>query len=577
MKPLKYTGPNCVKRNHGGSAFQPTDAWTCRLRGFLRSRVPRGLLVVGAGVFALLWLLVRSGIKPSRMSYPCQQSAFSLAVAAFGIPGVSAVLQGRQRLLALLRTGPGIITAAAAGALVVLVVGVNSAVPRWRLGTSGFSGAGTAALVTPPMGYRPHVYVVGHARGIQPGRLGGVDDLITLMGSSDFKWHRSSTIGLTSGPDGLIEPNDVVLIKVNAQWAERGGTNTDVLRGVIRRIVEHPDVFAGEVIVADNGQGSGNLNRTTNNAVDPGQSPQDVVNDFITEGWTVSTWLWDTIRSTPVSEYAAGDTTSGYVVSPTPDPETGVRVSYAKFRSVPGTYISYKYGVWQPESGTYDPNRLVVINMPVLKTHSIYAVTAAVKNHMGVVTQSLSTGSHGSVGFGGLGSVMAEVRVPDLTILDCIWVLARPGMGPSASYALASRRDLLLAGRDPVALDAWAVKFILIPQIVANGYSYSSYASTQNPDNPQSTFRQYLDRSMSELLAAGLQTTNDYTAALVHRWAGDSDEDGDLDLFDFDDFQACLTGPGVPAAPACAPNDADEDGAITMNDFLAFQAAFTGS
>ena len=36
---------------------------------------------------------------------------------------------------------------------------------------------------------------------------------------------------------GLIARNDVVLIKVNAEWPERGMTNTDVVKGLIARIV----------------------------------------------------------------------------------------------------------------------------------------------------------------------------------------------------------------------------------------------------------------------------------------------------------------------------------------------------
>jgi len=371
-------------------------------------------------------------------------------------------------------------------------------------------------IATPPADYHPAVYLVNNARGVEPGRYGGVDDLITVIGSSGLKWHRSANVGPTAGPGGIIARDDVVIIKINAQWAQRGGTNSDVLRGIIRRIVEHPDGFVGEIVVADNGQGSGSLDRTENNAEDHGQSPQDVVNDFAAEGWSVSTKLWDAFRTVSVGEYSGGDATDGYVVAATPDAETGVRVSYPKFQSPRGTRISYKYGVWDPGSSTYAHDRLVVINVPVLKTHSIYAVTGAVKNHMGVITQSLGTDSHAGVGRGGLGSVLAEVRVPNLTILDCIWILARPGLGPSASYDQVSRRDQLAASTDPVALDSWAVKNILIPQIQANGYTAANYGSTQDPDNPASVFRQYLDRSMNEMLTAGIPTTNDYNA--VRLW-----------------------------------------------------------
>jgi hypothetical protein len=455
-------------------------------------------VIIGLG--ALCWLLVRSGPKPNRLTYPCQQSALSLATAALGAPLVLAVLAGRAGVRRFLRSPRGI--AAAGGFATLSLFLIASAYDR---------PAGPAVIATPPADYFPAVYLVNNARGPENGRFGGIDDLISVMGVTGLKWHRSAALGLTSGPTGLIDRDGVVLIKVNAQWSQRGGTNTDVLRGILRRIVEHPDGFIGEIVVADNGQGAGSLARSQNNAENQGQSVQYVVNDFAAEGWRVSTSLWDNIRQNPVGEYASGDLNDGYVLATEADPQTGIRVSYPKFRTVAGTYLSYKEGVWDADSGVYDRQRLVVINVPVLKTHSIYGVTAAVKNHMGVVTQGLLTDSHNSVGEGGLGSVLAEVRMPDLTILDCIWILARPGSGPSASYAQASRRDQLVAGADPVALDAWAVKNILIPQVIANGYTPAQYAD-QDPDNPAGDFRRYLDRSMNEMLLAGIVTTNDYDA-----------------------------------------------------------------
>ena len=460
------------------------------------------ILVLLSGLIGLTWLLLRSGSKPSRLSYPCQQSALGLAATAFGAPVAIAALSGRERLLGLLRRRAGM----AAGGGLATLAGVLAVI-----GSS--DEAPPADQLTPPADYHPDIFLVNNARGPTPQRFGGIDDIASVMQSAGRPWHRSAIFGPTSGPNGLFGTNDVVLIKVNAQWAQRGGTNTDVLRGIMRVIVEHVDGFAGEIVVADNGQGSGNLNRTENNAEDHGQSMQDVVDAFAAEGWKVSTKLWDTFRTAPVSEFSEGNSSDGYVVSGTLDAQTQIRVSYPKFRTAWGTSISYKFGIWDPATGTYDQSRLVVINVPVLKTHSIYGVTAAVKNHMGVITQSLSTDSHNGVGRGGLGSVLADVRMPDLTILDCIWVLARPGSGPSASYAQSSRRDQLVAGFDPVALDAWAVKNILVPQITANGYAMYP---AQDPDNPAGTFRMYLDRSMNELLAAEVPSTNDYLA--VRLW-----------------------------------------------------------
>ena len=61
----------------------------------------------------------------------------------------------------------------------------------------------------------------------------------------------------------MIAADDVVLIKVNAQWKYRGCTNSDVIRGLVQKILEHPDGFRGEVVIVENGQGRGSLNCDT--------------------------------------------------------------------------------------------------------------------------------------------------------------------------------------------------------------------------------------------------------------------------------------------------------------------------
>ena len=69
------------------------------------------------------------------------------------------------------------------------------------------------------------------------------------------KFYKSARQDALSGPSGLIATNDVVVLKVNAQWKCRGCTNTDMLRGLIHRILGHPDGFKGEVVIFENGQG----------------------------------------------------------------------------------------------------------------------------------------------------------------------------------------------------------------------------------------------------------------------------------------------------------------------------------
>ncbi len=519
-------------------------------------------------LLAGLWLLLRSGMQPRRIAYPCQQASLMTVLTFLGLSraapsALNACRRARKRRRAAIGT-------AALGAAVVTGVLV------WTGAALRNVPRPVSPLSDPPPDYVADVFFVPRARGVLPGRFGGVDDLVTLMGTRGKKFYRSSLRSLTSGPDGLVAADSIVLFKINAQWPERGGTNTDLLRGLIRCLVEHPDGFTGEILVADNGQGGGSFDWPGSNAEDPAQSTADVVADFAAEGWRVATVRWDTIRYTAVQEYADGDLRDGYVVAAVPDPQTGIRVSYPKFRSPFGTYVSYKHGCWDPTRGIYQRDRLVVFNLPVLKTHFIYGVTAAVKNHMGVVTRELGTDAHAAVGRGGMGTVLAQVRLPDLTILDCIWILARPGLGPAAGYAQASRRNQLAAGTDPIALDLWAVRHILIPQIEQNGYRPEDYRDTQDPDNPDSIFRKYLDRSMTQLLASGVPCTNDESRIRVRVWMGDADADGDVDLTDQASFVSCRSGPGAEPPTACRVHDGDEDGDVDLRDAAAFQRTFTG-
>jgi len=139
------------------------------------------------------------------------------------------------------------------------------------------------------------IFVVNGTRGGD----GGITELINLMGKHGLFFYKSPEAGKNKGPNGLIARDDVVLIKVNSQWDQRGGTNTDLLKELIQAILDHPDGFIGEIIVADNGQAQygslgngGSFSWSISNAEDPSQSVQKVV-DMFSDSHKVSTYLWD--------------------------------------------------------------------------------------------------------------------------------------------------------------------------------------------------------------------------------------------------------------------------------------------
>jgi len=54
-------------------------------------------------------------------------------------------------------------------------------------------------------------------------------------------------------------------------------------------------------------------------------------------------------------------------------------------------------------------------------------------------------------------------------------------------------------------------------------------------------------------------------------------QDGVVNLFDYDTFQTCLTGPGGGPLPAgCNCYDFDADGVVTLEDFATVQEMFNG-
>ena len=525
-----------------------------------------------SGTLALLWLLLRSGTNPNRLAYPCQQAALATAKLAFGAPLVAAVLAGRHRVLRALRTPVGIVATAAA---LVLATGFGG----YRLWASEYRGPKPETRAD----YRAEVFhVTGCPQDPTGDRFVGLDNLLASMGDAGLKLYDSATLSLTSGPGGIIAPDDVVLVKINYQWDERGGTSTDLLRGVIRRIVDHPDGFTGQVVVCENAQfnSTSGFDRPLNNAQSQSQSPFDVVSVFQLQGHDVSLYDWTPTRYTQVQEYSTGDMADGYVVGAY-DAALHGRVSYPKFRTSSGKFVSLRYGVWDDVAGAYDRDKLKFVNLPVLKSHhATYGATASVKHYMGVVTRELSTSSHAAIQYGLLGALLGDIRPADLNILDAIWINANPYSGPWTTYAEATRRDELVASVDPVALDLFAVKNILIPGFLSNGYSPPWPSPSADPDLPGSAFRTYLDNSMYQILDAGYDATNDLTRIDVITGsgaAGDFDADSDVDEADRLQFLACFTGPGGgPVGPGCEAGDFDGDGDVDCDDWNRFRFVWTG-
>jgi len=314
----------------------------------------------------------------------------------------------------------------------------------------------------------------------------GVDALLQLLSAHGTKFYKSRKRNVLCGPSGLIATDDVVMLKVNAQWKCRGCTNTDMLRGLIHRILGHPDGFTGEVVIFENGQGRpGAFDGIHSNSDRPEYKPfpelegkvivnaeqQDVTTiDYLVNtvfaGKPVSSFLMDPFANVWITQ--DDHRTNGYR-------RIGERgsscISYPCFTTHGGHRIELKEGLW---TGSGHAHNFKLINCAVLKDHSgDIGMTGALKIVYG--TLSMSDGTSARRHYEDLGSQCArmwtEVRAPDLNILDCIWVsfgsMTAGGQHVSGCIGyppeITSRQNILLAGHDPLAIDYHANKHILLP------------------------------------------------------------------------------------------------------------------
>ncbi len=363
-------------------------------------------------------------------------------------------------------------------------------------------GVGTAALAThglhradangsPARVYRVHhVPVPDYAHS---NRHPGVESLIFSMAMDGCPFYQTSNPHPLGGTNGLIGVNDTVLFKVNAQWKYRGGTNTDVTRGVIQRILDHPDGFAGEVVIIENGQGRGSLNCDTTAGCDGGT--REVHANAENESHSFSWMVDELFQDTRVGERLLDGVRQAFIDENDHDTEGYRRdenaVSYPCFFTPQGRRIELKHGIW--DGASFDKSKLKWISIPTMKDHKDLNVTGCSKMMYGMMSLwGMPFDFHVPQEGGRLiGNFYSSVGEPVLHILDNIWV-------PHASLCgyppdTTTRRNMICAGFDPLAVDSWAARHILYP---------ISGDPAHDPDSP-GLFRSYLLEAVDVLNANG--------------------------------------------------------------------------
>lgn len=498
----------------------PGEGEGSRLKRILHKYVYGNVILMG--ILSLAWLIVRSGRKPTRMNYPCQKAALANTMVLFGGAAVPVAARMPRFLLGERADRPWLkaltrVTELAAAIAIVVAIVVTAT------GLGGPAGRTLSEMKAAAASLRPPVLRSGSAdassifvaQQIPPASEHGVDYLIQTMAGNGLDFFRSTQAGAASGPNGLIGKDDIVLIKVNGEWRFRGGTNTDVVKGLVDAIVRHPDGFTGEVAIVENGQWDSymdngqmdNANPDACNAQDHTQSFNDVALSYEARGYRVSTFDWTAVQTADVNDFDTGDPRSGYVYMPS------IQEGYPKFTTRFGTQISLRNGQWTGSG--YNNARVKFLNVPVLKDHGYAGVTCAVKHFMGFqdLWQRTQNAPHTPMVTEGLfGKIMVNVRMPDLNIADAIWVT--PAGGPNGPYETAVRLDKLVASQDPIALDYYCGKYLLMP------VSGNPRHDPNNMNGSTNAFRQMLASTRDQLLAGGKQATMDEAKMNVYtNWA----------------------------------------------------------
>lgn len=457
------------------------------------------------GFCAFLWVLLRSGTNPKRLSYPCQQAASSVAVG--WLVAVMALLGGGMLYRRIAKCAAG---AALIVGLIWLIAAIpllpgtrnekTASLPVWEVDdpistvfvmdsippTAGSLAAGDASV--------PDEYLVDPA----------IDTLLLMMEEKGVYLHKTG-----EHPSGVVGAGNVVIIKGNFQWTSRNTTSTDRIKGLIWRILQHPDGFSGEILICDNTQDIGTgIGENDNNSEDEEQSIPDVVGTFYAKGYPVYYWDWSYMWDLVVDEYSDGDYADGYVY------EMETKISYPKFRSPSGGYyISLRHGVWDSTSAAYDSSRICIIDFPVLKAHSMAGSTIAIKNWIGMLTTAYAddryggfTAMHYDYLFGDYALVakVMEVTYPRLVILDAAWTSTRD------AYVLSDlvNTKMLLASKDPSAVSWYSAKFILTP--------IARFPQWTNPDVPGGKYNSNLTGWTTYLREAGFPCTRDSSEMSVY-------------------------------------------------------------
>jgi hypothetical protein len=198
------------------------------------------------GIGSLIWLLLRSGTKPKRLAYPCQRVA---AANGLGFLAYLAALLSSATFIRRLKEvfSPSRLALLVASLLLTVFLQGSATVPEVPIFADSpdlpgwthpdaVSNVFAIANVPEPQYSLNGGTVPGGVSAVDALHDDGVDALVNFMEAYGDYFYKTA-----AHPYGLFGSGDVIVIKVNNQWEGRNGTNTDVVKGVIYRLVRHPE------------------------------------------------------------------------------------------------------------------------------------------------------------------------------------------------------------------------------------------------------------------------------------------------------------------------------------------------
>ena len=351
----------------------------------------------------------------------------------------------------------------------------------------------------------------------------------------------------------VVGANDVVIVKVSAQWWNQGMTNVAAVKRTVEKILEVPG-FKGEVVIFENthfrlADGSGLSRAWTHpserNVDVPGWNKLgDLIPHFKRLGAPVSfVGLVDGGTSALAGDHwhdpghehgvyggdgrgpiAPGEARDGYhwdfertfrlrrsLVDHAQTP-----LSWPRFTSPgSGLVVDLRDGIFRREGERLvrEDRKLTWISLVTANEHTATGFTGCCKSAMGVVDMSagrlgtdprvreyLSVHHFGSPVAswrmaGPLAHFAREVRAPDLYLAVADWVGTAPAgrawdderEDTRLAEASAFRARTVVAGTDPVAIDTWCVRNLLMPLRGARAATYD----LDDPDSRVTRFLRY--------------------------------------------------------------------------------------